>query len=203
MHSNKLTSLSNKISKLEGVLESNIYALKEVKKTKAQLEESIKLHKEAIELARLCITQHIAKKEYIEKLISLGLTDVFSTPFEFRFKEVYDQNGVLKGLKPEMKEEYAEFDDLNECQAMGPLVVGSISYKLGTTFLVGKTAKVIIADELFANISPALKPRLEQFITNFCNETGFQFILATHMDPFGTIYHVTKTKGKSAVKLVS
>lgn len=197
--------LRSQVQKLSGVIEEKKNRLDKLTAEKASLEEDLPSLREAISLAKKCLEKSLEQKKFIEDIVSTGLTEVFGIPYTFFLEVVTGPDGSIKGLKPQLKEAYGEFDDPINSFGAGAQSIASVCFRIAILLLSSGTAKVIIFDEPLANVSPTLQDRFKAFIETTCKKTGLQLIMVTHMDqPFGKVYEVVKEgkKGKRISKAI-
>jgi ABC-type molybdenum transport system ATPase subunit/photorepair protein PhrA len=197
----RLDQLKLEVHKLLGALEEKEEKHAQYLQQKQLTEATLLTFQDAISLAKKCLVESLEQKKYIEEIISSGLTEVFGIKYTFVLETVLDANGVIKGLKPRLKEADGEFDDPLSSFGAGSQSIASVCFRIAILLLSSGTAKVLILDEPLANVSPTLQDRFKCFIENTCKQTGLQLIMITHMDqPFGKVYEVLK-EGKSGKRI--
>lgn len=195
-----IKDIETKLIRQKAILDERQKELDLVSSTVSKLKTQSVLYSEAIELAKNSLLRVLENIEFIEQTVSSGLTEIFGTEHVFKLEKILD-GGILKGLKPRLKEGNGEFDDPLQSFGDGQISIITVCLKLAVLLLNNKTEKILIMDEPLANVSPLLQSRFEAFIKNLVAETDLQLIIVTHMDePFGDIYQIHRQKGKSVVK---
>jgi DNA repair exonuclease SbcCD ATPase subunit len=196
-----LTNLQIELSKIEGLVESDQRKLNKLEQERLDITKELSLLSEAINLAKVCTERSLEQRKYIEKLVTSSLIDVFGGNYEFVLDPVLDDEGIIKGLKPKIKEGDGNFDDPMTSFGAGMTAIISVCFKISLLLMVGGTAKLLILDESLANLNYRMQEKFQAFVENICSNTGLQLILVTHAEnPFGKIISVSKDKKVSVVK---
>lgn len=190
--------IESRLRKIEGACEERKKRLEILNVKVSQITGDLGLKREAVSLARKCVEDSLKQKSYIEEIVSSGLTEVFGVKYTFFLEPILGPDGLIKGLKPRLKEEEGEFDDPIGSFGAAAQVIASVCLKIAILLLSSGTSKVLVMDEPLANMAPILQDRLKIFVETICEKTDLQIVMVTHLDqPFGKIYHVTKEgKGK-------
>jgi ABC-type molybdenum transport system ATPase subunit/photorepair protein PhrA len=201
----RLSNIRDNVLRISGSISERRENLKVLVAERNTLAPKLKANTEAIQLAKKCLEHSLEKKKYIEEIVSSGLTEVFGTKHTFVLEPVQGADGIIKGLKPKLKEEHGELDDPLTSFGAGAQAISSLCFRITLLLLSSDTERLLILDEPLANVSPLLMARFGAFIDNICKTTGLQLILVTHTDiEVGTTYQVAKeTKNNRKISSVN
>lgn len=168
-----------------------------------QVQQSIRLLEQTVELARRCLEESLKRKKYIEELLSQALSEIYGVPYEFELELLVDDEGFIKGLRPRLRCEGGGWRDPNDNFGAGVGSVLNLFLHLVCLAFVGGTQKFMFFDEPLAHISSGMQKRLESFLRTVCQGLGIQLVMITHQDaPFGKVYVVKKTDRISRIQEV-
>lgn len=188
-----------KVRKLEAITAYQKQQLQDIIDQITVVNGELEPTKEAILLARKCLEESIQLKTYIEDIISEGLTEVLGVKYRWVLETILDDDTSIKGLQPKIAAEGCDLDDPLEAEGAGAVTIVSLLFRIAVLILTNQTAKVLIGDEILANLNPVLQGRLRIFIDRICKEAGLQLIMVTHLDePFGKVYKIVKKNGISS-----
>jgi hypothetical protein len=192
----------NKYNVLKMYLAEKEANLKELETKHKEKVEKKELLEKAAQLLRLALDSLSSKVSIIERLISSALTDVFGIPYEFKLQKLVGNDGTLKGFKPKISEDGGPFEDPLLICGTGANSLISVLLKMSTLLMFGKTQRIMILDEAFANVAKELTERFIPFLTNICKDSNLQLIMTTHtIGSTGTVYSVSKNKYSKVTKI--
>jgi len=185
--------LNNSFIKISGAVEMQEKNLEKFIKERDEYLLKKTILSDSISLAKKCVEKSLEQKVYIEDIISSGLSEVYGYKNTFVLEPIVGTDGIIKGLKPRLKEGDGEFDDPINSFGAAAVSIASLCFKISVLLLTPNTKKVLIMDEPLANVSPTLQIRFRTFVENVCEATGLQIIMITHLDqPFGKVLEVVK-----------
>lgn len=177
------------LARLKELEEGILAAGKEIEGRDHQLEVA----NQALLLCKKALEQSLERKKYVEAIISSGLTEVYGVQYSYELREVLDDAGVVRGLKPTLKRVGGLERDPYRRFGRGAKDVMNICYNFALILLEHSTARLLVMDEPLSHISPEMQEKLEQFMKNICKKSGLQLVMITHQDaPFGKVYEVKK-----------
>lgn len=162
-------------------------------------EESTRLE-QALNLVKDCIKESAFIKKDLEILESSALTDIFGTPYEYKFEATFDKQGELTGYLPKLSKEGGPFRSLERGFGSSIAATADVVMWMSALLLSKETDNILIADEILSEVNPDMWGRVIKWAEETCRKVGLQLILITHMPAIGgTVYKVSQRLGKSTV----
>lgn len=171
-------------------LDRGISEAQDIVKSKAR---ELERAEQAMVLVKKALEKSLSRKRYVESIISSGLSEVYGVQYSYELKEVVDDDGLVRGLKPTLKRVGGLERDPYRRFGRGAKDVMNICYNFALILLEAGTSRLLVMDEPLSHISNEMQERLEQFMQNICKKSGLQLVMITHQDaPFGRVYEVKK-----------
>jgi DNA repair ATPase RecN len=137
----------------------------------------------------------------LEDIVSNGLSQVFDEPMELKLTQVVRAKRVELDIT--VKTGNLETPIL-EARGGGLAAVAGFILRVAVIML-SRTRKILVLDETFAQLSEDYVPRMAEFISELCKDTGLQIIMVTHQPEFAEaadkVYRIEKT-GVNTSRLV-
>ena len=156
---------------------------------------------QAIELCALSLKERSKIKEDIEELATLILHALFDENYRFAFDAVYDEDGLLVGLKPQIY--HFEVGDDPKNYGGGVRNIVSFAVRLLFVWLGKGLAPILVLDEPFVNLDKAKWEKIVKFLEDLQRDLQIQVIMITHSGTeFPQTFVVRKPNKVSIVEAV-
>lgn len=119
--------------------------------------------------------------ETIQNIASVGLSQVFDEPIELRIEQV----ARARRIEMDIKVKTGDLEtSILDARGGGLAAVAGFLLRVSVLLLTPGARKIIVLDEVFAQLSENYVPRMAQFLSELSHKSGLQVLLVSHQEQF-------------------
>lgn len=202
-----LESRASEIDRRTGEAQALAKRGKELKAEIAELEEYRTAAEEAVEVLSSFADQRQEElQRQVEGLVTEGLRTVFGDQ-DLEFRMVATRRGKLANVDLLVRSRDANGDWLEtsvmDARGGGVAAVAGFMLRLVVLLLKPGARKLLVLDEVFAQLSAEYEPRMAEFLKELVERTDAQVLLVTHSDTYAEyadrVYRFSNVGGSTKV----